>query len=691
MQIHAKIKQAAPYAYLILLVASSAGITFFRAGHSFTAMTIWSFVILPLFAIWLLAPKNFQVVAEYKMVFVLTFILSIVMLVGFLFPPYANFGLRDFTMYAAMPFIYFSLATMKLSKDHLRWLFRFMSFVAIVFCLYGFYRYITFPYDRLTGPFLIDLEWQTEFFPNAFAFFLMFIIPIQTLYLFNQSKKNYWTIGKISIYISSIILFAGFFLTFSRAAVIAMLALSIVFIAIQIFYAVRRKIFFRGRSIKVLLIVFIASFFIMSGLNFFRSLQFNVTDIDQRFDLSASGTAVSFADRFDHMRGAMLLAKDYPLFGIGTDNFQFLYPQYQEVPRLAKHPSNMFLKVFVATGMISGILALSIYGLYAYYFFVKFKYVEQKYYMSIILFSLLASMIQSLVDYNVNFILNNTMLSIFLALFITRFPLQNQEENATKGTEAKKYPFASLWVKSYLGFIVILITFVVGFEMYTDQFVNNAQIAYSKGDYIEAAKQLEIAADKKFFKEDFLIQAVGMYEIAYDETGDKRLFEKWGALIEKSLEIHPLNPAAKSEYMEYLCVTGDLEKAREIYVDFIVFNKGNYVKPSYDYTVCKYNFGKLTLKDLKISGVKMDEYTSVLNQNPYLLVTSDNYKWLKELFDFWDENIDFAHSDDEFQAFKSRFEEVLAKQLNIIHGYDMEYLNGDTAKTDHDYVKTDYF
>ena len=138
MQIYARIRQSAPYAYLILLVVSSAAITFFRAGHSFAAMTIWSFVILPLFVIWLLAPKNFQVVAEYKVVFTLTFLFSAIVFLGFLFPPYANFGLRDFTMYAAMHSIFFSLATMKLTKDHLRWLFRLLSLVAIIFCLYGF-------------------------------------------------------------------------------------------------------------------------------------------------------------------------------------------------------------------------------------------------------------------------------------------------------------------------------------------------------------------------------------------------------------------------------------------------------------------------------------------------------------------------------------------------------------------------
>ena len=87
----------------------------------------------------------------------------------------------------------------------------------------------------------------------------------------------------------------------------------------------------------------------------------------------------------------------------------------------------------------------------------------------------------------------------------------------------------------------------------------------------------------------------------------------------------------------------------------------------------------------------MDEYTSVLDQNPYLLVTSDNYKWLKKSFDFWDKNIDFAHNDDEFQAFKLRFEEILAKQLDVIYGYDVEYLNEDVMKMDHDYIKTDHF
>jgi len=684
-----KIRSAAPYIYLFFLVGSSAAITFFRAGHSFNAMTIWSFAILPLFAIWLIAPKNFQVVSEYKLIFILTFIFSIIVFTGFLFPPYSNFGLRDFTMYAAMPFIFFSLSTIKLTKEHLRWLFRFLLFIAILFCLYGFYRYIFYPYDRLTGPFFIELVGETGFFPNALAFFFMFIIPIQTLYLFNQSKKKYWTIGKITIYISSIILFTGFFLTFSRAAVMAMLVLAIIFIAIQMLYAIKRKIFFRGKAIKVLLIVFIISFFMMSGLNFLRGLKFDVGDTDQHFDLNASASTVSFADRFDHMRGAFLLAKDYPLFGVGTDNFKFLYPKYQQTPLLAQHPHNMFLKIFVATGMIPGILALIIYGLYAYYFFVKFKYVEQKYYMSIILFSLLASAIQSLLDYNVNFVLNNTMLSIFLALFITRFPLSRIDEST--GVENKKYPFASFSIKAYLGFVVGLLTFVVGFEVYTDQFVDAAANAYAKGDFIEAAKQLEIAADKKFFKEDFMIQAAGIYELAYDKTRDKNSLDEFGRLIEKAMKVHPLNPEAQSEYMEYLCATGDLEKAREVYVDFMMFNRENYLKPSYDYLICKNELGELTPNDLEITLDRMERYIDLLEQNPYLLITSDNYKWLKKSFDFWNGNIYFAQNNAEFQIIKNEFEEVLAKQLNIIHGYQGLTSGHDIHSIDHSYIKTDTF
>jgi hypothetical protein len=380
MKYFSAVQKKAPYMYLILLLIGMTLVTFIDAGYTFYPVTIWAFFMIPLCFSWFLSPKkNWKLFESYKPLFIVYLLFVLFVFIGYFFKPYADFGYKDFILFFSVFVIFFTSTTIKWEKTHLRLIFRSLCVIAFALSAYGIYRYIAFPFDRVTGPFFLTSQ-SNVFFPNGFSFFLVLIIPLQILYLFNQTTSEYWNFRKVYFYLSTIVISTAFFLCFSRASLIALFILSVIFIILQLSHAMKKKALFHGKSIQVLLVILIISFITISGVNWARSYNYEVDSFEAHFDLDATESRASFFERFNYMKVAGVMALDYPLFGIGSNNYEYFYPEYRKDNSIAYHPHNLMLKLASENGILSSMLAVVAMILLLYYYFKNKNDIEQKYY-----------------------------------------------------------------------------------------------------------------------------------------------------------------------------------------------------------------------------------------------------------------------------------------------------------------------
>lgn len=644
MKIITKLQKVAPFAYFVLLLISCSIVTFIDAGYSFYSLTIWALTIIPVFIFWLLIPgKNFEIVRTYKPLFIICFIFSAIYFGSYFVYPFADFGYRDFIIYFTLFFVFLTSVTIKWQKIHLRWILRILCVLIFLLSIYGIYNYIFFPFYRVTGPYFISNK--ELFFPNAFAFLLMLLLPIQILYLFNQTTTKEWSLRKLYFYISSIVIFTAFFLIYSRASLIALIVLSIIFIVIQLKHAVRKKPFFRGKAIQMLLVVLIISFVSISLVNWGRGLNYEIGTIEEYLSLDASENTVSFTDRFDYMKGAALLAKDFPLFGIGANNFSFFYPEYQQNALLSDHPYNFILKVTSEIGIPMGIIILIFVVLIFVYGFRDFKDIEQKYYTGALAFALLASGIQSLIDYNINFVLNSAILGLFSGLYLSRFPIKKKK---------KSY----VWKAFTTGFVLIfvfIISIVSIHELYGNKFNLSALAAYEQNDYKEAAQEYKKAGETRWFKEDFYIKRANIYQKLYEKNMlNSSEIEEWTLAGEEAVNAHPHNPDSWYIYGQALCACRSCENAVEKFEKAIELDSINHLEYYYDLIKCKNKINKLKPEDLFILKKRLTEFTLLLKENPYLINTSENHLYAEKIYLYLRDNLKVVDQGfiEEFNEFK---------------------------------------
>ncbi|MFC1655384.1 O-antigen ligase family protein [Patescibacteria group bacterium] len=650
------LQQKAVYLYILTLIASAVLATFVDAGYTFYSVSLWAFATIPLFAFWLLIPnKNWKLVKTYNPALIALFTWALFVFIGYFVPPFSPFGFKDLILFFSMNFVILGSVTIPWGKVHLRCIFRCLCVVAFLFSLYGIYRYIYFPFDRVIGPFVANVGQTKQLFPNAFAFFLILIIPIQILYLFNQASSRQITVHKLYFYISSIVIFSAFFLAFSRSSLIALLVLSLVFIGVQLQNALKGKDFFRGKAIRALLVIFLVSFVSISFINLARSYQYEISDFEERLDLDASENTTSFFDRFDYQSAGMKLSLDYPIFGIGADNFRFFYPKYQKAPLLATNPHNFAIRIASETGIPSAIFA-ALFIIFVGYFYLKQQHnIEQKYYVGTLGFILLAGVIQNSMDHNVNFVLNITILGLFTALFISRLPV-------TKKKISKSWQVLTITAMT----LFLMVISVVSIHEYSaDTWVKKARIAQANKDFEKAAEYYEKAADAKWFKEDFQIQSANMYKIMYlDGELTKKGEGLWIEAAEKAIDFSPHSDRTWNAYGEALYELGYYEKAKEIFEKALSIDPHNHLEYYHNLMLSKWHIGVLNQDDVDDLKERLLLYSELLENNPYLLTNSDNHLHAEDMYTSLIKEI--APNDNEIRLMYDEFRSIFEEQKESV-------------------------
>ncbi len=235
--------------------------------------------------------------------------------------------------------------------------------------------------------FVLDIQRPDSFFivhPNATAGVMVFLLPFVIL-------NNY--LSKYVRLFLFIIITISLILTESRGAIIAYMVILIVdlFINKSYFNNIIKMVKSRPILSSIAIIFFICLFCSVFYTNNRFYEVFNTYDNLKRYYVGG--------DRLLLWESSLNIIKDYPIFGIGLNNFNFVYlngyiSEYAREPNL-QSPHNIILHFLVETGVFGGVCLLLIFR---YQLLKLFKHRNDKFsYMYFL--AIISILIHGMVDY----------------------------------------------------------------------------------------------------------------------------------------------------------------------------------------------------------------------------------------------------------------------------------------------------
>lgn len=209
-------------------------------------------------------------------------------------------------------------------KSEIIFLVKAFVFMATILSLIGIYFYLFGDYTRLTSTF---------YWPNPFAGYLLFAIPLGFYWLFAVERIM------LPAVLSSVVL-SAFILCDSRGAFLTLAIILIFFVFIS-------RSYFQKKWRYLVLICFF-SFVLALGLSLIKS---NISYIAEHHGIIGISSDTSTNIKIAYWRGAGEIVKKYPLFGSGPATFATIYSNYQTSPlNSGKYAHNWYLEILAETG-----------------------------------------------------------------------------------------------------------------------------------------------------------------------------------------------------------------------------------------------------------------------------------------------------------------------------------------------------
>ncbi len=289
--------------------------------------------------------------------------------VSYLLTSTANYGLDELFRSASLVLIFFWVARTVAAEGEMRGsllktIKSILAWVTLVACFAGVLIYVFQPVGRLVGTFL-DPRFHTDYWPNAFAEFLLLTWPIVYLwapqkveqlqpYLRPHYREYLWQILVGFV-------FGCLFLTYSRGALLAFVGQLLLWGMLLWRSGWRKEQFFNLK--KQMAMIGIVALVVFAGVNAYRSALYEVESVQEKVTFTASEGKSSVSERQQFWRQAAALTFQNPVFGWGPYSFRFVQPRLQhDVLATSDHPHNVFLKIAVESGVPAMLLYLSLIG-----------------------------------------------------------------------------------------------------------------------------------------------------------------------------------------------------------------------------------------------------------------------------------------------------------------------------------------
>lgn len=349
--------------------------------------------------------------------------------ISFVFSQTKNYGFTEAVVYSFAGLLALSLATVK--KGAFQSLLYIVVLFAVASILYGFFYFPTHGESRMAGLFL-DAKDPRQFFPNAFANFLLMAWPLVLM------RKQWWKTLLLPVFL------AALYLTYSRGAW-AVFAIQIIFLAV---ITLKNTAHANFKKIVISLGIIAALVFtLVFSLTSLRNKNFSVISTMEKLAFQNVESRTSLAERIDFWIGSLKLIAEEPLNGFGPMSFRYAYPHVEKrMLAISDHPHNWFLKIGVENGLPAALLFIAFLAI------VFWRYISSTLFtVHCSLFTaFLGAILHNMVDYNMNFIPNIIVFFILAAGLLTA-PERPHAANWLKKTSV------AIWI--FIGAITMVTSF----------------------------------------------------------------------------------------------------------------------------------------------------------------------------------------------------------------------------------------
>ncbi len=547
-----------------------------RGGISFQAHILWMIMMLPIAVCVFFAQKNQDSSKTPSILLGLILLLLLTIAAGWTYSQMRDFGLISITTLLGGLATLIIVIEMDMAETTIERLLNILCVIASLLCMFGLGLYFFTTIDRLSSTF-VHLPYLTTSYPNAFALFLLSVMPHALLQL-NKFRNRPWLIIN-ALVISSLLL------TFSRGSLI-------MGIGIVATLFILKKITF-DKKVALTLVGIIA---LTATFQLIRPDSLGQNSFEEKYTFNAGEKTSSVNERMDFWKGALSMIKAHPLFGTGPDTFKYTFPQYQtSLLANSDHPHNMFLKQASEFGIPSALLliAIIIYGLYG----LRRTYRANHTHLALGL-AILAMLGHNLLDYNLNFTSNALIFYAFLGLII----------GATRHDD-HQVPKRALWT------ILLLFTgmmFVGGtYEAYQRMLITQARglTASSEIAKIKEAESLFSKIHPIFYEDAILLRAQNAIEmknlplakslLKNIVTRDRDYAEGYNLLSETYINSTVLAKGANTKAMEldsWNNLRYYFQKLQLMSKDEKIINKGAYQILLSDYLILLQNNAHETIR-----------------------------------------------------------------------------------------------
>lgn len=395
--------------FAIIFIASA----LHRGGISFQSHLLWMIGLFPIaaLAIWQNKRKDNEA-STPALLLSLSLLFTLSIFAGWLHSDMKDFGIITVTTELGGVATLLIMLQCEFTKEKVEKILDWLSGFAAILCSFGLTLYISTPSDRLASTFS-HLPYLTTSYPNAFALFLISLLPHALIQLQESIKTKRWIM-------INVLLLSSLLLTFSRGGLIVGIGI------IGILLIIKKLTFSRK-----LAILFGITLIITLTFQFARPNTFDVNSFQSKYTLSSGEKTTSVDERIGFWKGAIEIIKKNPLMGTGPDTFRYEFPAYQtSLLASSDHPHNMLLKQASEFGIPSALLLLAIM-LYAFSGLKKTWKDGTHLALSL---GILGIVGHNMIDYNLNFTTNAILFWAFMGALIslTKRNFTGSPERATK-------------------------------------------------------------------------------------------------------------------------------------------------------------------------------------------------------------------------------------------------------------------
>lgn len=583
-------KKSLPLFLIFGLIALS---SLHRGGISFQTHLLWAVGLLPILTVlYLQKNRHHRHLPTPLLALLMIFILSIAF--GWLTSTMQDFGFVSVVSLLCGITTLLIALQLDASEELIHKFFAALCVFAASLSIFGLTLYLSTPTDRLASSFA-HLPYLITSYPNAFALFLMSLLPYALFRFGRASHFQHRSPEKATWFIVVALMLIALLLTFSRGGMIVT--------AIIIGFCVLKKKIPLNRYLASLLVIVIVG----TGLTqFIRSKQFETNYFAKKITLQANEKTSSVDERISFWKASIKLIKDRPLTGFGPDTFAFTFPLYQQQPLATSgHPHNMFLKQAVEFGLPSAMLYIA---LIVWILILGYRCDDKKDLMTILILSVIGIVAHNLIDYNLNFTSNAMLLWVMLGIIL------NTALAHTKANPTLLTPRRVLYSVSITAALILCVA--GSYEIYQRQKIVRARSLTAARHYAEA-EDLFSRTHPIFFEDTILLRAHNAQEMKNDQLAHQ--------LFETITRKNALYAEAYNLWAEMFIERKEYEKAEKLNARALRLDRYNRLRYHLNrIIIIKKLYGKLPEDVQKGYETMMQSYLRLLQNNTHNTIATDD-------------------------------------------------------------------